>query len=437
MPRSDAVRGKSAGRGISLNPRRAPHSTRFAAGGPPAEVAMTLQTRVSVSGKRRDESSMDTRPQTIACGSAVGGIRRNRALWNILLFAVLVTLTACEWRIHPELSVFGGGSGTEDDPFLISTEEQLRGISAANMLLDGKHLRLTADIRLSSPWTPIGRDYHSFGGIFDGGGHTISQLAIHDADLDNVGLFGFVNHYGAVRNLTVETSAEGIAVAQQRANVGIIVGYNLGQIENCTARGLVKAGSVIGGIVGTNRGIVRNCTNCATIDVKDPAGQAAGLSGGGIAGSNTTENAVFKDVLLSGCQNKGRVTVNGGGHVRVGGIAAYSGGSARIEDCSNDAAVSASAGNAHAGGSQVYAGGVVGELDSGTTAMRCINRSSVRATGQAKACAGGVAGQIAGAKLIQCRSKDAVTAKGNPARRGIVAGSAQPDAGIIDCGKLP
>ena len=188
--------------------------------------------------------------------------------------------------------------------------------------------------------------------------------------------------------------------------------------------------------MGTNKGIIRNCTNYATIDVKNSSGQANKLSGGGIAGISTTVDASLKDVLLSGCQNKGPVTVDGAGYVRAGGIAAYSGSSARIEDCTNEAAVSASASNVLDGGSEVYAGGVVGEIDSEATAKGCDNRSTVSATGQAKACAGGVAGQIVGAKLIKCRSKDAVTAKGNPSRRGVVAASRQLDNTITNCGKL-
>lgn len=363
-------------------------------------------------------------------------LRSRRAAGNLLLLTMLATFAACSWSPHPELEAFGGGSGTQEDPYLISTEKHLRNINAANTLLDGKHLRLIADIKLSGPWIPIGKGFNSFGGIFDGNGHTISQLTLKDDRCDYAGLFGLLNHCGVIRNLTVETAAEGIAVAHPQASSGIIAGYNMGQIENCTARGLVNAGSSLGGIVGTNKGIVRNCTNYATIEGKESGGQAGKLSGGGIAGINTTVEASLKDVLLSGCQNKGRVTVDGGSYVRAGGIAAYSGSSARIEDCTNEAAVSASAGNAPDGGSEVYAGGVVGEIDSEAIAKRCLNRSTVNAAGQAKACAGGVAGQIVGAKLIQCRSKDAVTAKGNPARRGIVTASQQLDNTINGCGKL-
>ena len=107
-----------------------------------------------------------------------------------------------------------------------------------------------------------------------------------------------------------------------------------------------------------------------------------------------------------------------------------------MEDCANEAAVSAHSGSVRDEGGDVYAGGVVGVIDTEATALRCVNRSAVSATGQAKACAGGIAGQIAGAGLIQCRSKDAATAKGNPSRRGIVAASQLRENTITDCGTL-
>lgn len=357
--------------------------------------------------------------------------RYRRFVGNLLLLALLVIFTACApGGRHRALKAFGGGSGTENDPYLIATEAHLRNVNTASQLLDGKHLRLTADITLAGPWTPIGKEYNSFGGIFEGGGHTISQLTINDAQCEYAGLFGFVNRYGVIRNLTVETAAEGIAVAHQGASVGAIAGYNMGRIENCAARGLVQAGSVAGGIVGENKGSIKNCTNDATIALKASAGQADKTSGGGIAGIHTTVDAASDDVLLSGCQNKGQVTVEGGAYVRAGGIAAYNSSSARIEDCANEGTVSASA------DSEVYAGGVVGEIDSGASATGCVNRSAVTATGREKACVGGVAGQMAGAKLVKCRSKNAVTAKGNPARRGIVVGSKQLKNTITDCGSL-
>lgn len=375
---------------------------------------------------------MDAQQQeAIGCGNAAGGIRRNkRAVWNILLFAMLIMLSACGgWR--PNASTFGGGSGTKDDPYLITTETHLRNVGSNSLYFDGKYLLLTADITLSDPWCPIGANLHGFGGILDGGGHTISALTVNAKCLDYGGLFGLVNQYGEIRNLTVEASMEGIAGLHQRARFGAIASFNMGRIENCTSRGFLKAGEIIGGIVGVNKGIVRNCTNHATIEVKTPEGASGSASGGGIAGASMTVDALPDEVLVSGSLNTGRVTVEGNDRAMAGGIVASCSGAARIENCVNEGAVAARVRKLAYGESEVYAGGVIGVIVAGATAERCVNRSTVRATGHENIYAGGIAGKIGGANLIECCSTGAVSAKGNP-----VVGSERLENTITDNGRL-
>ncbi|WP_300709019.1 hypothetical protein [uncultured Desulfovibrio sp.] len=390
---------------------------------------------LSTSGYRRDESHMDTRSRTLGSGSAARCIwRATRAVRILLLFAVLVMLTACGgWR--PNASTFGGGSGTKDDPYLIATETHLRNVGINSLYFDGKYLLLTADIALSGPLCPIGADLHGFGGIFDGGGHTISELRMTTKCPEYGGLFGVVNKNGQIRNLTVETSMEEIAGPHQwAARTGAIASFNMGRIENCTSRGLLKNGEIIGGIVGVNKGIVRNCTNDATIEVKKPDGEGGFASGGGIAGASMTEGALLDEVVVSGSLNNGRVTVEGNHTAMAGGIVASCSGSSRIEDCVNEGTVSARARKSAYGESDVYVGGVVG-LIAGATAERCVNRGKVRATGHENVYVSGIAGKIRGARLIECRSEDAVRAKGNPGRQGAVVGGKGVENTISNSGK--
>lgn len=378
---------------------------------------------------------MDTRSRTLGSGSAARCIwRATRAVRNLLLFAVLVMLTACGgWR--PNASTFGGGSGTKDDPYLIATETHLRNVGINSLYFDGKYLLLTADIALSGPLCPIGADLHGFGGILDGGGHTISELRMTTKCPEYGGLFGVVNKNGQIRNLTVETSMEEIAGPHQwAARTGAIASFNMGRIENCTSRGLLKNGEIIGGIVGVNKGIVRNCTNDATIEVKKPDGEGGFASGGGIAGASMTEGALLDEVVVSGSLNNGRVTVEGNHTAMAGGIVASCSGSSRIEDCVNEGTVSARARKSAYGESDVYVGGVVG-LIAGATAERCVNRGKVRATGHENVYVSGIAGKIRGARLIECRSEDAVRAKGNPGRQGAVVGGKGVENTISNSGK--
>ena len=78
---------------------------------------------------------------------------------------------------------FAGGSGTKDDPYLISTPDQLNAIRQG---LD-RHYKLTGDIDLSAwgDWMPIGGeelerhgDPAPFTGSLDGAGHVVSGMTI-------------------------------------------------------------------------------------------------------------------------------------------------------------------------------------------------------------------------------------------------------------------
>ena len=54
-------------------------------------------------------------------------------------------------------------------------------------------------------WTPIGRSGHTFQGVFDGNGHTVSNLKVDMATSSDVGFFGFTQG-GEIRNLTIHNA---------------------------------------------------------------------------------------------------------------------------------------------------------------------------------------------------------------------------------------
>src|SRR4030042_1318555 len=68
-------------------------------------------------------------------------------------------------------------------------------------------------------FTPIGDSSEKFAGTFDGQGHTISGLTI-DRDSDYVGLFGWVETGGPIKDVTLaEVNIEG------KAYRGALAGY--------------------------------------------------------------------------------------------------------------------------------------------------------------------------------------------------------------------
>lgn len=130
--------------------------------------------------------------------------RTNRFL-SILLTLVMVVgmLLITAFAIPPASAAWDGsttdsdweGGGTQQDPYLISSAEELAGMAAAingNQYRD-QHFKLTADIDLGNqPWTPIGTwsgSSRAFEGTFNGNGHRITGLNV-SVNVHYAGLFG-------------------------------------------------------------------------------------------------------------------------------------------------------------------------------------------------------------------------------------------------------
>ena len=104
--------------------------------------------------------------------------------------------TTTEQKVYGEgdliATKYAGGSGTKDDPWLISNDLELAKLAHdvtngnTKLMFAGKYFKLTKDIDLSKgKWMPIGtwkcnKDNNDryFAGKFDGDGHTISNMQI-------------------------------------------------------------------------------------------------------------------------------------------------------------------------------------------------------------------------------------------------------------------
>ncbi len=190
-------------------------------------------------------------------------------IYSMAIIGLLLTFTfGCE-KEDPVEPIFSEGSGTQADPYLISTPKQLDGVRH-NM---NKHFKQIADIDLSGyssgqGWQPIGKGYSTkgFTGTFDGNGYKITNLTINrprlsgDHKLHDVGLFGYTDG-STIKNVgLVNIKITG------NLHVGSLVGNNRGNIINCYASGdFSGSGTPLGGLVGTNEGEIRNCH--ASVDV--------------------------------------------------------------------------------------------------------------------------------------------------------------------------
>ena len=265
-----------------------------------------------------------------------------RLLALLLVMAMVVAyvpLTTVQVEAVANTTEFAGGSGTEEDPYLISTPAHL--YSVRNHL--SAHYRMINDIDLTAAtavggdwdyggrgWNPIGSDNvygdSEFSGVFDGNGYTIEGLRIYLTDSNNpsgnsedtyVGLFA--NVAGTVRNLrmtNVNVTNKYYLNGNYDPYCGAIAATVsvTGIIENCSVSGTGGSDACCGGLVGYNSGNIKNCYNEATVTAPSYA------YAGGIAGRNIGSKAV-----ISNCYNKGSVYGS-----NAGGIAGYNGTFAKI-----------------------------------------------------------------------------------------------------------
>ena len=251
------------------------------------------------------------------------------------------------------------GSGTETDPYKISTAEGLKWFRDIVNGENGQTKKLDAwavlenDIKLDSSeaWTPIGNTANvngtdAYSGTFDGNGHTISGLNV-TGDFQYAGLFGVVTG-GTIKKLTVAGNvtpdstveaaggivgrASGTATIENCSNhcnvigsgstaVGGIAGYNFdgAKIIDCYNVGKITSYTYrTGGIVEYNTGTISNCYtannrivyfNYGTVEncyYLDSAGLSAVEEGNGTVtktGSKSAEefsNGTVRDLLYAG-----------------------------------------------------------------------------------------------------------------------------------------
>ena len=257
------------------------------------------------------------------------------------------------------------GSGTDTEPYLISSVEQLVQMSVLiNSEIPGyseSNYMLTADIDLGtlSSWTSIGdHTGNVFCGVFDGDGHKINvsgTLVSLDPDSSTEAcLFGFNN--GTIINLGLTVSDVDISgsadltytvagIARSNGKEGVIADrYNALPVKR---RGTNNVYS--GGIVIHNNGLIERCYNSGSVYAY---GSSTTIIAGGIAARNSSSG------IIRNCYNTGTVT------------------------------------SRSASTSEVYTGGIIGRNDNGGVAEYCYNIGIVSGSSEphTKSDIGGIAG---------------------------------------------
>jgi hypothetical protein len=222
------------------------------------------------------------------------------------------------------------GSGTESDPYLIYTYNDLntvrKNLKAVYRLMNDIDASASKNENGGKGFATIGfynlsSDFAFFNGTFHGGGHIISNLSINRPSSDNIGLFGYVS-LGLIDSLgLVDVSVTG------SSDVGGLIGMNnSGSVKHCYVTGNVSGNLIIvGGLVGANYGTITDCyTNCI-IKSTQCVGGLIGYNSGNITGcrssgsincSNSTAGGLigqsYSKSTISNCCSDVKVTCNNG-----------------------------------------------------------------------------------------------------------------------------
>ena len=245
-------------------------------------------------------------------------------------YTYTVSLTAAK---DPGYTIEGNGSYTvtSADGLMHVADLVNGGKTDINITLD-KNIDLTG-----KGWTPIGTSFdNSYKGTFDGGGHTITGLTVTTND-QFVGLFGYLNRAGMVKNVVME----GIQITSNHmfGCTGGVVGYSWGTIENCSVSGSVSGTDCVGGVVGSQKaGSIIGCSSSATVKGKHYVGGVAGEKWGTMTACYATGNVTLEIASQKNNFGGGVVGLNGGSRV----LACYATG--------NVTSTGSSTGNVHIGG---------------------------------------------------------------------------------------
>ena len=245
-------------------------------------------------------------------------------------YTYTVSLTAAK-DLGYTIESDGSYTVTSADGLMNVAELVNGGKTDINITLD-KNIDLTG-----KGWTPIGTSFdNSYKGTFDGGGHTITGLTVTTND-QFVGLFGYLNRAGTVKNVVME----GIQITSNHmfGCTGGVVGYSWGTIENCSVSGSVSGTDCVGGVVGSQKaGSIIGCCSSATVKGTHYVGGVAGEKWGTMTACYATGNVTLEIASPKNLSGGGVVGLNGGSRV----LACYATG--------NVTSTGSSTGNVHIGG---------------------------------------------------------------------------------------
>lgn len=330
------------------------------------------------------------------------------------------------------------GSGTQQDPFLISTPVQLRFVEYYESLGQAKCYKFTNDITLS-PYAPSEEEEYknfynlgSLSGVIDGDGHKLSNVVAYYRD-GYSSLFDSITSNGVIKNLVIDnanfrtwTNLTNDGIMHEKGGECAILAYmNRGTLDNITVIDSYiyaeKDGAAA--LVSVNKGTISNSNIESTTSIYG-ANEAGGI-------------AIFNSGTIVNCINRADIS----GETTVGGIVGRNNGT--VSQCGNEGKITAT----------IYGGGIVGynynvydeELLYDSIISQCYNYGEINVV----SCGGGIAGKnggdginevgkpsLANAGILSCYNTGAIN--GAILLGGIVGDNygyheAETDLGVVNC----
>lgn len=340
--------------------------------------------------------------------------------------------------MNGEQKLFDKGEGTEENPYIISSVDELKvlanAVTKTGITYEGQYFKVADGMEFDlSDGLQIGSSLKKFKGTFDGNGVVLKNLT--------KALFNGTEG-ATVKNITVEAPTKA-AFAYVYDTVIKDIKLNNVKIEKASSTGALISGSVygtttidgvevtgvingtgdyVGGIIGGRATMddndvitIKNCINRATITNTSKSGKTGGI----IGHQNSTpygQSAKGK-WMVENCKNYGNIT----SEFWAGGITGGTGGnSSEVSSCVNEGKIQ---------GAEVT-GGIVATANSGTTVTGCSNKGDVVDT---KGKAGGIIGSSSsgGNKVSQSANTGKITGVTNAG--GIIGGTGSAGDAIDNC----
>lgn len=259
-----------------------------------------------------------------------GGLDMKRKLLSLALsFALCLTLLPGAALAADETApAYGGGTGTQDDPWIIATVEDITTLAATvndGTYYEDAYFKQTADLDMTGvDWEPIGysdNDDIYFCGNYDGDNHTISNITssgkMDSQGQTTAGIFGFVAE-GSISNLHVRSAKLLAAGDDNYGHAGGLLGVAYeATVINCSvtdskikSTATSNSNNCAGGIAGYSA--MSNFSKCASVSNEIDSQCYSGGVVGEIDDSYSSTDSRFVDCYAAECSVTSSTTpVNG------------------------------------------------------------------------------------------------------------------------------